>query len=148
MDDLIRKVSDLLNEQTAAYGRLENVTAQLSAALVRSEIPLIESLTKAAETELLRMRSRLLEITSALTKFAEGRAAEPDKTGLEAETRQKFDSAAKSLLEAARSFQKISHRTANLAMGGSSFASACIQMCGVPAMTYSAPVLKYAEAMR
>lgn len=144
-DELIRKVAGMMSEQTAAYTRLESAAAQLSAALVRGEPSAVESLSKAGETELLRMRARLLEITSALTVFAESRAAQAEKSPLDAESREKFEAAAKKLLEAAKRFQKISSKASNLALGGSSFAAACVQMCGVPPTTYRAPVLKYAE---
>ena len=134
-----------MTEQTEAYARLESATAQLAAALVRGEITSIESLTKAGESELLRMRSRLLEVTTALTKFAELRAGQTDKTPLATEARENFEAGAKRLLESARRFQTIAGRASSLAVGGSSFASACIQKCGVPASTYRAPVLRYAE---
>lgn len=132
-----------MSEQASAYTRLESATAQLSAALVRGEPELIESLSRTGEIELTRMRSRLLEITSALTDFAELRAQESEKKPLDESTRDAFDAAAKGLLEAARKFQNISNRVANLAVNGSSFASACIQSCGVLPSTYSAPILKY-----
>lgn len=132
-----------MNEQAAAYTRLESATAHLSAALVRGEPELIESLTRAGEAELLRMRSRLLEITSALTDFAELRAREEEKRPLEPNVRDAFDSAAKGLIEAARKFRKISGQVAALAVNGSSFASACILNCGILPSTYRPPVLKY-----
>ncbi|MCY7346001.1 MAG: hypothetical protein LH614_07230 [Pyrinomonadaceae bacterium] len=142
-NDLIRKVASLMTEQSAAYSRLESAAQQLTVALVGGEPGRIESLTKAGETDLLRMRSRLLEITSALTNFAETRANQPEKTALDADAREQFDAAAKKLLENARSFQKIAGRATSLALGGSSFSTACIQMCGVPPMTYRAPVSRY-----
>lgn len=142
-DDLIQKVSNLMDEQAAAYTRLESATAQLSAALVRGEPESIESLTKSGESELLRMRSRLLEITSSLTEFAELRAREEQKKPLEPSVRDAFDNAAKKLLESARKFQKISGRIASLAVNGTSFANACIEHCGVLPSTYRPPVLKY-----
>lgn len=142
-NDLIQKISGLMNEQAAAYTRLESATAQLSSVLVRGEPEMIESLTRTGESELTRMRSRLLEITSALTEFAELRAQEAEKKPLEPSVRDAFDTAAKDLLEAARKFLNISNRVANLAINGSSFASACIQSCGVLPSTYSAPILKY-----
>ncbi len=144
-DELIRKVATLMNEQFEAYGRLESATNHLSTALVRGESGSIESLTRAGESELLRMRSRLLEITSALTDFAEIRARETEKTPLDPAIREEFESAAKKLLEAGRQFQKTCNRAASLAVSGSSFATACIQTCGVSPTTYHAPVLKYAQ---
>jgi hypothetical protein len=113
--------------------------------LTRGEPNSIESLTRAGESELLRMRSRLLEITSALTKFSEMRAGQTEKTSLAPDVREQFEASAKMLLEAARSFQKVAVRASSLAVGGSSFSTACIQMCGVPPTTYRAPVLRYAE---
>ncbi len=142
-NDLICRVAGLMTEQSAAYSRLESAAQQLTAALVSGESSRIESLTKAGETELLRMRSRLLEITSALTNFAEIRANQTDRTTLDPNAREQFDVAAKKLLENARSFQKIARRATSLALGGSSFSTACIQMCGVPPTTYRAPVLRY-----
>lgn len=144
-NELIQKVADLMNEQLTAYARLEAATAQLSAVLTRGEPGGIESLTRAGESELLRMRSRLLEITSALTKFAEIRASQTEKISLVPEIREQFETAAKKLLEAARSFQKVAGRASALAIGGSSLATTCIQMCGIPPTTYRAPVLKYVE---
>lgn len=141
-NNLIQKISNLMDEQAAAYTRLESVTAQLSAVLVRGEPESIEALTRAGETELLRMRSRLLEITSALTDFAEMRTREEEKKPLEIAVRDAFDTAARSLLEAARKFQKLSNRVANLAINGTSFANACIENCGVSPSTYRPPILK------
>jgi hypothetical protein len=142
-DDLIQKVSNLMDEQAAAYTRLESATAQLAVALVRGEPESIESLAKVGEGELLKMRSRLLEITSSLTDFAELRAREEQKRPLEPNVREAFDNAAKKLLASARTFQKISGRVANLAINGSSYANACIQNCGIVPSTYRPPVLKY-----
>lgn len=144
-NELILKVADLMNEQSAAYARLKSATNILSAALVRGEPESIESLTRAGESELLRMRARLLEITSALTNFAEIRAQEDVKSPLELPVREQFDTAAKDLLKASRDYQKIANRAGSLANGGSSFSTACIQQCGVSPTTYRAPVLKYAE---
>lgn len=144
-DDLIKKVAELMTEQTAAYARLESATMQLTAALSRNEPQQIESLTRAGDSELLRMRARLVEITSALTKFAEIRASQTEKIALDPQAREQFETAAKQLLEHAREFKKLSDRAASLAHGGSSFTSACIQMCGVPPSTYRAPILRYSE---
>lgn len=144
-DDLIQKVAGLMTEQLEAYARLESATAQLSAVLTKGDANSIESLTRAGESELLRMRSRLLEITSALTKFAEMRGGQTEKTPLATDVREQFEASAKKLLDSARSFQKVAARASALAVGGSSFSTACIQMCGVPPTTYRAPVLRYAE---
>lgn len=146
-DDLIRKVANLMSEQSAAYKSLESATTQLSAVMMRGEVSMVETLSKAGEKELLKMRSRLLEITSALTEFAEMRARQAERTPLDTEAREQFENAAKNLLETAKSYQKIAGRASSLALGGSSFATACIQMCGLPPTTYNAPVLRYAEGV-
>lgn len=142
-DDLIQKIAKLMTEQSASYTSLESLTTQLIAALTRCEPTSIESLSRTGESELFRMRSRLLEITSCLTGFAEIRAGQTDLVPLEKETREQFESSANSLLDAARKFEILVRRAASLAHGGSSFAAASIQMCGVPPTTYRAPVLKY-----
>lgn len=144
-DELIKKVAALMAEQTSAYSRLESATTQLSAVMMRGESSSVESLSKAGEKELLGMRSRLLEITSDLTRFAEIRAKEPERSPLDPAAREHFESSAKALVEAAKSFQRTAGRASSLALGGISFANACIQMCGLPPTTYRAPVLKYAE---
>lgn len=144
-NDLVRKVAELMNAQSAAYQRLEAATSQLTAALVRGEPNGIEALTRAGETELLRMRSRLVEITSLLTKFTDLRAAETEKMPLEKEVREQFEAQAQKLLDCAREFRKAVARAANLALGGVSFSTACIQMCGVPPTTYNPPILKNHE---
>ncbi len=141
-DDLIRKIARLMTEQTAAYASLESLTAKLISVMTSGEPNSVEALSRAGETELFRMRSRLLEITSALTEFAEIRSSQTEPAPLDAEAREQFESAANKLLELARSFEKTAGRATTLALGGSSFAAAGIQMCGVPPTTYRAPVLK------
>jgi hypothetical protein len=146
-NELIEKVANLMSDQTSAYARLQSATSQLAAALTQGEPEKIESITRTGETELMRMRSRLLEMISALTAFSEMRAGEAEKTQLDRTIREQFDTAAKQLIESARGFQAIAGRCASLAMGGSSFSTACLQHAGVPATTYRAPVLKYAEGV-
>jgi hypothetical protein len=144
-NELIQKVANLMDEQAAAYTRLQSATNQLAAALVQGEPEAIESLARAGESELTRMRARLLEIISALTAFSEMRAEEAEKVPLEKFVREQFDVAAKQLIECSKSFQKIARKCTSLALGGSAFSSACIQVCGISPSTYGAPVLKYAE---
>lgn len=144
-DDLIRKIAKLMTEQCAAYASLESVTAQLIAALSRCEPNSIESLSRAGETELTRMRVRLLEITSALTGFAEIRKNQTESLPLDTNARERFESSANALLETARNFGQTAERATNLALGGSSFATACIQVCGVSPTTYRAPILKFTK---
>lgn len=144
-DELINKVANLMTEQTDAYNRLQRTTNELQTALINSELIKIEKLTREGESELLWMRSRLLEITSELTKFAEYRATQNEKRPLAPNIREAFDTSAKNLLEIAKEFKSLTSRAAGLALGGSSFATACIQVCGVPASTYRKPVLKNYE---
>ena len=61
-NELIKKVATLMADQTTAYNRLQSAARQLSAALVQGEPDNIESLSRAGETELMRMRARLLEM--------------------------------------------------------------------------------------
>lgn len=145
-DELIRSVAGLMAEQAVAYARLESATAQLAAALTTGDPAKIESLTRAGEAELTRMRSRLLEMTTALTRFAEMRAAQSTREPLDATARSRFEAAAKDLLDNARKFQRVSKRATSLARNGSSLATASIEMCGIAPSTYRAPVLRYGEA--
>lgn len=148
MDEIVRQVARLMKEQTDSYAKLDAVAVQLNAALVRGEPDNIEAITRTGESELLRMRSRLLQITAALTRFAEARENQTEKTPLDPQVREQFESSAKNLLDAARQFEKLSTRAKNLALGGTSFANACIQTCGVAPLTYRAPVLKQEETGR
>ncbi|CAN5415780.1 hypothetical protein BH10ACI2_BH10ACI2_03450 [soil metagenome] len=132
-------------EQSAAYTSLQSQTTHLISALTRCEPATIESLSRAGETELFRMRSRLLEITSALTEFGQVRAGQTEPVPLDPATRENFETQANKLLDSARNYEKTAGRAASLALGGSSFAAANIQMCGVPPSTYRAPVLKYSK---
>jgi hypothetical protein len=146
-NELIQKVANLMDEQTSAYTRLQSATTQLAVALVQGEPDTVESLSRAGETELLRMRARLLEIISALTEFSEMRAEGVEKEPLEKFIREQFDTAAKQLIGSAKDFQKVANRCTSLALGGTAFSSACIQVCGISPSTYGAPVLKYAEGV-
>lgn len=144
-EELIRKIADMMMAQSSAYASLESLTLQLVSALTRCEAHEVEALTRAGESALFRMRSRLLEITSALTLFAESRVDQTEPTGLDAQTRELFESAANGLIDCARRYEKIGGRASSLALAGSSFAAAGIQTCGVPPTTYNAPVLNYSK---
>lgn len=146
-DEIIRNVAQLMTEQTAAYASLESLTTQLIGALTRCEAGQIESLSRAGETEMFRMRARLFEITSALTEFTAMRARQTDAQPLDADAREKFETSVDALLDTARTFEKLAGRAASLALSGSTFATAGIQTCGVPPTTYRAPVLKYSKGV-
>lgn len=132
-----------MREQADDYRRLDAATGQLVGALVRGAPDSIESLTHAGETQLFKMRSRLLQIMAALSEFSEARArATTELKPIAPETRNEFEAASNELMHAARSFEKTGNRAASLAVGGTTFASSCIQMCGVPPATYSLPYSK------
>lgn len=144
-DELIRKIANMMVEQSSAYASLEALTVQLVMALTRCDAHEIETLSRAGESALFRMRSRLLEITGSLTEFAEVRANDPSPLSLGAEVRDTFESSANGLIESARKYEKLGGRASCLALAGSSFAAAGIQTCGVAPSTYNAPVLKYSR---
>lgn len=144
-DDLIRKIAQLMTEQSAAYTSLDSLMNQLTTALTVCEPNNIEALSRAGETELMRMRSRLLDITSALTNFSEIRAHQTELLPIAADVREQFETAANELIKSAKEFETKTGRATSLALGGLSFATAGIQMCGVPPTTYRAPVLKYTK---
>ena len=141
-NEIIQNVAILMNEQTENYTELKATTEDLSRALIAGDPVKIESLTRDGESKLLRMRSRLVEIASSLTGFAETRAAQEEKLPLETVVREQFEEAAKQLLDLAREFQVLAKKATDLALAGSSFATACIQTCGLPATTYNAPILR------
>lgn len=143
-DQLLNDVANLMRKQGEAYTLLEASTSLLSAALISGDLVAVEKHTREGERELTRMRSGLLEIMSTLTRFAEQRPAEGTK--LDIGIKREFETSAKALIEKAREFKRLAERTANLALGGSSFAAACIQGCGIPPSTYNKPVLRRTEA--
>jgi hypothetical protein len=148
-DDLIRQTARLMCEQAAAYRQLESVCHQLAAKLVGGDAASIEALAKTGESELLRMRARLLQIISKLAQFSDARKQNETLPPLTSETREAFEAASNALFDAARAFQTAQRRASALTMSGASFMNACIEMCGVAPMTYSAFVSRRAmEAAR
>lgn len=138
-DKVIHRAAELMDEQAAAYRRLNSLSEQLTAALVRGEVEQIEAMTRAAEAELLSLRARLAQITAALSSFAAQRAASGAPTPVSAEARAAFETASTELIAMARRFQQTRARAAALAVNGVSFAGAFIEMCGVQPTTYGAP---------
>jgi len=147
-DTLIQQAARLMQEQVAAYQRLDGACVQLSAALVRGEPSIIESLTRAGESEMLKMRSRLLQLMSTLTAFADARATSPESNRLTPETRASFEKASTELMRVAHDFERTRTRAAALANNGSTFTTACIQTCGIQPTTYRAPYARRGEASR
>jgi hypothetical protein len=144
-DGLVEQAAALMREQAAAYRRLDSVCAQLVGALAGGTPPAIESVTRAGDAELLRMRARLVQIMGALSAYADARSASPETATLSREIRRTFEAASTELLAAAGEFRRTHGRATALAGGGASFASACIEMCGVPPMTYRAPYARRGE---
>jgi hypothetical protein len=143
LDNLIQNAAKLMREQAAAYRRLDSACQQLGVALVSGQLEVIESLTRAGEAELLKMRVRLVELMAALSMFAERHAGA--QTALETETRLAFRDASNELLQAARDFQRTQARAAAVANNGATFAAAGIEICGVPPLTYRAPYARSGE---
>lgn len=137
-DELIRRAASLMAEQTAAYGRLTSLCAQMLAALVRDAPETIESLVRAGDAELHKMRARLVELVNTLAAFADARAAGPQPISDEA--RDLFERASADLMRAAREFQHVRRRAAMLANNGSVLTAACMEMHGIQPITYSVPL--------
>ena len=54
-EELILQATELMHEQTQAYGRLSTACTQLTAALAESNPEQVSTLARAGETELLEM---------------------------------------------------------------------------------------------
>ncbi len=144
IDDHIREVTQLMVEQADDYVTLDQRCAELCEAMVAGQLKTIDSQTNDGGAILFRMRARLIRIIRALTDFAEARAASQNTT-LTPETRSAFEAASGELLNAARQFQRIRERAAALTTGGATFATACIEVCGIQPSTYKAPYARNGE---
>jgi hypothetical protein len=144
-DSPIRETTKLMEEQARSYVELELSCAELCKALIVGEPAAIDSLTRGCETELFPMRARLVRMIRSLTVFAEARALSPETTSLSPETRATFEAASKDLLTAARNFQRTRARAAALTTSGATFATACIEVCGIPPSTYRGPYTRNLE---
>jgi hypothetical protein len=145
LDDLIQNAAKLMEEQAAAYGRLDAACRQLVEALVDGKPEEIESLTRAGEGELLKMRVRLGQLMTALTAFADRRAEGDGEPALTPETRIAFRKASSELLRAAQEYQQIQARSTAVATNGASLATVGIQLRGVEPITYRAPYTRRGE---
>lgn len=144
-DELVQAATRLMNEQADDFSKLEAACRRLTEALVKGEPSAIDSLTRAGEVELLQMRARLVRIIQSLTTFAETRAASPQQK-LSPESRADFEAASKSLLTAARKFQRTRETAVALTNSGSTFATACIEFCGIQPTTYNGPYSRNGDA--
>lgn len=141
----IRETTKLMEEQARGYVQLDLSCTELCEALIKGEPAAIEAMTRKGETELFPMRARLVRMIRSLTIFAEARALAPEKTSLSPEVRAAFEAASSSLLTAARNFQRTRARAAALTTSGATFATACIEVCGIPPSTYRGPYTRNAE---
>jgi ATP-dependent Clp protease ATP-binding subunit ClpA len=139
MTTLVAEATRLMSEQAADFGKLEAAVRRLSQALTQGEPSTIDALTRAGEVELLQMRARLVRIIQSLTTFAQARSMAPEDHKLTPEQRTEFESASSDLLNAARSFQRTRDTAVALTMNGSTFATACIEFCGIQPTTYNGP---------
>ena len=141
----IRETTQLMEEQAHAYLQLERSCDELCRALIQGEIVGIEKLTRGNDAELFPMRARMVRIVRSLTVFAEARALAPETSSLSPEVRAAFEAASQTLLQAARAFQRTRARAAALTNSGATFATACIEVCGIPPTTYRGPYARSAE---
>lgn len=136
-EEMIRRTTELMREQTHSYHRLTSNCEQLIVALARGNPEQLENLTRTGERELLTIRSRLLQITSTLTTFAQARTSAPTRAPISPETRRNFEVASQALIQAAQAFQLVRQRSASLAANGTVFAHACLEACGGLATRYT-----------
>jgi hypothetical protein len=146
IDDLIYKTADLMEEQVRDYIKLDAACQRLADILIRGDAAAVEATTRVGEIALLQMRARLVRIIQSLTAFAHARSQAPEGNPLTPEARARFESASNNLLLAAKEFQRTRARAAALTTSGSTFATACIEMCGIQPTTYSGPYTRNGES--
>lgn len=147
-DDLIKDVARLMDEQVRDYSRLEAACERLANALIHGDAPEIEATTRAGEVALLQMRARLVRIIQTLTAFADARSGAPEnrtQDPLSPDVRARFESISNDLLVAANEFQRTRARAAALTTSGATFATACIEVCGIRPTTYNGPYSRGGE---
>lgn len=144
-EELIIQATELMQEQTQAYGRLQSACAQLTAALAQSNPEMVAAVVRAGETELLEMRARLLRLMFKLTRFADARAAAPDSVPISTPVRTAFSQASTELQTAAQAYQRVGGRASALAINGAIFSSVCIELFGIQPTTYRAPYTRRGE---
>jgi hypothetical protein len=144
-DTPIRATTKLMEDQARDYVLLDRSCSELCEALIQGDATLIGSMTHNGEAKLLPMRARLVKIVRELTIFAEARALAPEVTSLSPSVRAAFEAASNSLLKSAAQFQRTRARAAALTTSGSTFATACIEVCGIPPTTYRGPYARNPE---
>jgi hypothetical protein len=144
-EELIIQATELMREQTQAYGRLNAACMQLTAALAASNPETVSALVRAGETELLEMRARLLRLMFKLTKFADLRATTPSGVPLSQPVREGFSRASNQLQTVAQHYQQIGERASALAINGAIFSAVNIEFFGIQPTTYRAPYARRGE---
>ncbi len=145
LDKLVMQAAELMREQSDAYRRLDAACAQLTTALKQGSPEIVAALVRAGETELLKMRARLLRLMFALTAFADARAALPSDSSISPSVREIFGQTSGELQQSAKAFRKTYGRATALAINGATFAAVCIEICGVQPTTYRAPYARRGE---
>lgn len=138
-DDLINEAARLMAEQIRDYTRLDAACQELATTLVSGDATAIESMTRAGEVTLLEMRARLVRIVQSLTAFADARAGATENSKLSPAARAEFETASNQLIHVAQQFQRTRQRAAALTAAGATFATACIEVCGIQPTTYRGP---------
>jgi len=144
-EELIVQATELMREQTQAYGRLKAICTQVTAALTQSNPEMVSAVVRVGETELLEMRARLLRLMFKLTKFADARAANPHGVPITPPVREAFGQASRELQIAAQEYQQVGGRASALAINGAMFSSVCIELFGIQPTTYRAPYTRRGE---
>lgn len=144
-EELIVQATELMHEQTQAYGRLNVACGQLTTALAASKPEMVSAVVRAGETELLEMRARLLRLMFKLTKFADLRAAASTGVPISSPIRAGFSQASNALQMAAQHYQQIGGRASALAINGAIYSSVCIEFFGIQPTTYRAPYARRGE---
>jgi hypothetical protein len=145
IEDPIREVTKLMKEQAGDFARLNRSCINLCNAMTGSDPSTIESLTRVGEMILLEMRARLVRIIRVLTSFAESKASAGSDQVLDKDTRAAFEAGSRELLQAAEAFHATRNRAAALTTFGSTFAAACIEVCGIKPSTYNGPYARNGE---
>ncbi len=144
-EDMILQATELMQEQIAAYCRLQTATTHLTSALESSAPEKVTALVRVGESELLEMRARLLRLMFRLTAFADLRASSPGETTISTTTRDAFRQASNELQKIAGSYQRTYGHAAALAINGAIFASVSMEFFGILPTTYRAPYARRGE---
>lgn len=144
-DDLVQEVGRCMDEQAADYAQLSTICQNLCDVLVLGDPHRICAVTRTGEIKLQQMRARLMNIIRRLTEFAEARPTDGSVLELSAQIREEFEAASKRLLKVASDFRRTRETAAMLTTSGATFATACIENCGIKPSTYRKPYARNGE---